>query len=306
MSDFFQSTIKDRIQFKGVGLHNGKNVTINLVPAAPNHGIVFKRTDLKNKNLIPAIFDNVNTSVLCTSIQNEFGASVSTVEHLMGALIGEKIDNILVEVNSNELPIMDGSAKDFVREIKKTGTKAYDSPRKFIKVLKRCEINKDGKSISIEPCENDLIIDFEIVYKNQFIGTQRKSINVLKDDLSPVYNSRTFCLYEEIDKIKKMGLAKGGTLDNAIVIKNDSIINKSGLRYTDECVMHKILDCMGDLMLANHKILGKIQCSRGGHQLTNEMLREFFSNSDNYSIVEFKEKKIPSGRFYTKTVAASA
>jgi len=306
MEDFFQNTIKNKIQLKGLGLHNGKKVTITLLPASPNHGIVFKRVDLKNRNLIPAIFDNVSSSVLCTSIQNEFGATVSTIEHLMGALMGEKIDNILVEVNSDELPIMDGSAKEFVKQLRTAGTKTYDTPRKFIKVLKKCEINRDKKNISIEPCESDLIIDFEIVYKNQFIGTQRKLINVLKEELDPIYNSRTFCLHEEIDKVKKMGLGKGGSLDNAVVIQDNSVMNSGGLRYKDECVMHKILDCMGDLMLANYKILGKIQCSRGGHQLTNELLREFFSNNDNYSVVEFVEKKIPSGRFYTKAVAASA
>ena len=234
MANFFQNTIKSKAQLKGVGLHNGTNVIMNLLPAGPNYGIVFKRIDLKNRNLIPAIFDNVDNAVLCTSIRNEFGVSVSTIEHLMGALIGEKIDNILIEVNSNELPIMDGSAKEFVKQLRAAGIKTYDTPKKFIKVLKRCEINRDGKSISIEPYENDLIIDFEIVYKNQLIGTQRKSINVLEDNLDPIYNSRTFCLYEEIDKVKKLGLGKGGSLDNAVVIKDDSVINKGGLRYTNE------------------------------------------------------------------------
>ena len=306
MTDFFQNTINSKVQLKGVGLHTGNKVKMNLLPAGPNHGIVFKRIDLKSKNLIPAIFNNVDNAVLCTSIRNEFGVSVSTIEHLMGALIGEKIDNILVEVNSNELPIMDGSAKEFVKQLRVAGTKSYDTPKKFIKVLKRCEISRNEKSISLEPHENDLIIDFEIVYKNQLIGTQRKSINVFEDDLDPIYNSRTFCLYEEIDKVNQLGLGKGGSLDNAVVIKGDSVVNEGGLRYADECVMHKILDCMGDLMLTNYKILGKIQCSRGGHQLTNELLREFLSNTSNYSVIEFREKIIPSGRFYIKTVAASA
>ena len=306
MSSFYQKTIKHKIQFTGVGLHSGKEVTMSLIPAAPNHGIIFKRTDLKTKNLIPAIFNNVSNAVLCTNIQNEFGVTVLTVEHLMGALFGEEIDNLLVEINSIEVPIMDGSAKDFVKQIRMVGIKNYDTPKKFIKVLKKCELTKGEKFISIEPNENDLEVDFEIVYSNQLIGTQRKIISVSKDNLDPIYNSRTFCLFEDIDKVKELGLGKGGSLENAVVVKEDKVINEDGLRYNNEFVMHKILDCLGDLMLANYKILGKVKCSQGGHQLTNEMLREFLSDSRYFSIVEFKEKKLPNSPFYSKPVAVSA
>ena len=151
MLDFYQKTIKREIQFKGVGLHNGKKVNMKLVPAAPNHGIVFKRTDLKTKNLIPAVFDNVSKAVLCTNIQNEYGIAISTIEHLMGALYGEEIDNLLVEIDSSEVPIMDGSAKEFIKQIRAAGTKNYDTSKKFIKVLKKCEIVIDKKFISIQP-----------------------------------------------------------------------------------------------------------------------------------------------------------
>ena len=197
MPSFFQKTIKHEIQLKGVGLHNGRKVTMKLIPAGPNHGIIFKRSDLKSKNLIPALFNNVSKAVLCTNIQNQYGVSVSTVEHLMGALYGEEIDNLLVEVNSSEVPIMDGSAKEFVRQIRKAGIKNYDTNKKFIKVLKKCEFVKNNKFISIEPCENDLEIDFEIIYDNLLINKQRKSISLNNDELDQIYNSRTFCLFED-------------------------------------------------------------------------------------------------------------
>jgi len=306
MPSFYQKTIKREIQFKGVGLHNGKEVNMKLVPAAPNHGIVFKRTDLKTKNLIPVVFNNVTKAVLCTNIQNEYGIAISTIEHLMGALYGEEIDNLLVEIDSSEVPIMDGSAKEFIHQIRAVGTKNYDTSKKFIKVLKKCELVIDKKFISIEPHENDLKIDFEIIYKNPLISKQRKSISLSNDNLDPVYNSRTFCLFEDIEKIKQLGLGKGGSLENALVVKEDKILNEGGLRYKNEFVMHKILDCMGDLMLANYKILGKVKCSQGGHQLTNALLKKFLSDSQYFSVVEFKEKKLPNSSFYSRPVAASA
>ena len=306
MPGFFQKTIKREIQFKGIGLHTGKKINMKLVPAAPNHGIVFKRTDAKTKNLIPAVIDNVSKAVLCTNIQNEFGVTVSTIEHLMGALYGEEIDNLLVELDSNEVPIMDGSAKEFVHKIRATGIKNYDTSKKFIKVLKKCELVIDKKFISIEPHENDLKIDFEIVYKNQLISKQRKSVSLSNGDLDSVYNSRTFCLFEDVEKIKRLGLGRGGSLENAVVVRDDKVLNEGGLRYKDEFVMHKILDCMGDLMLANYKILGKVRCSQGGHQLTNALLKKFLSDSKYFSVVEFKEKRFPNSRFYNRPVAVSA
>ena len=306
MPAFYQKTIKSEIQFTGIGLHNGKKVTINLVPASPNHGIVFKRTDLKTKNLIPAVFSNVSKTILCTSIKNNFGVSVSTIEHLMGALYGEGIDNLLIKINSNEVPIMDGSAKEFIDKIRATRTKNYDTPKRFIKVSKKCELVQGNKFISIEPYEDDLKIDFEIVYQNQLISNQRKSISLSNDDLNPIYNSRTFCLFEDVKKIKQLGLAKGGSLDNAVVVKSDKVLNEKGLRYENEFVMHKILDCMGDLMLAGHKIYGKVKCSQGGHQLTHALLKKFLSDSNYFSVVEFKEKKLPDSPFYTRPVAVSA
>jgi len=301
-----QKTLNSKIHFTGVGLHSGIKTKMTLIPAPPNHGIIFKRSDLTNKNLIDATFLNVKQALLCTTIENEFGISVSTIEHLLGALYGEGIDNLLVEIDSSELPIMDGSAKEFVNNIKKIGIKNYDTPKKYIKVKKKFEYRDGEKFITIEPSDNELIIDFEIVYENALIQKQRKKVNLSKDNLEEIYNSRTFCLFEDIDKIKKMGLAKGGNLDNAVVIQDTKILNKDGLRYTNEFVKHKILDCMGDLMLSNYGIFGKIICSQGGHKLTNEFLRKFFLDKNNYTLVEFKESKIPNTSIYSKSLAATA
>jgi len=306
MLNFYQKTIKKEINIEGVGLHNGKAVKVKLIPASPNHGIIFKRVDFKDKNLIPALFKNVSKAVLCTTIENDFGRKVSTTEHLMGALYGNEIDNLLIEINSDEMPIMDGSAKYFIDQIKKVGIKTYDTTRKFIKVNKKCEILKDNKSISIEPSEQGLHIDFRIIYKNQVIGDQKSSINLMNDDLNEIYNSRTFCLYEDVKKIKQSGLAKGGSLENAVVVQDDKILNENGLRCKNEFVKHKILDCMGDLMLSGHTVLGHIKCEGGGHLLTNELLRKFFSNRDNFSLVEYKINKLPKSAIYSDLVAVSA
>ena len=293
MSVLNQKTIKKNIFFNGIGLHSGIDVNLTIKPAKPNTGIVFKRTDIRNNNIIiPNIF-NVSSAVLCTTISNENGVSVSTIEHLMGALFGKGIDNVLIEVDNEEIPILDGSAKFFVNEIEKTGIKISDKPIKIIKVEKKVEYIDGVKSMSIEPNKISLDIDFEIKYENELIGTQRNLINVYEADLTEIYDSRTFCLYEDVEKLKKMNLAKGGSLDNAIVVDNKKIINEEGLRNEKEFVNHKILDCMGDLYLAGYKIVGKIICSQGGHKVTNELLRKFFNDKDNYSLIKIKEKNLP-------------
>jgi len=288
-----QKTINKDITFKGVGLHSGLEATMILKPAAPNAGIIFKRTDLKKNNIIiPNIF-NVSSAVFCTTISNEDGASVSTLEHLMGALFGLGVDNVLIEIDNYEVPILDGSAKIFVEEILKAGIKISSVPIKVIKIEKKIQFIDGNKKISIEPSKVSLDIDFELKYENALIGEQRNLIKVYDSNLSDIYNSRTFCLYEDIEKLKEMGLAKGGNLENAIVVKNNKILNEGGLRNEKEFVNHKILDCMGDLYLAGYKIIGKIVCSQGGHKLTNQLLREVFGNDENFSLIEIKEKSLP-------------
>ena len=302
----FQRTIKEFIQLEGVGLHNGIKVNLTLSPAEVNSGIVFKRTDVDNtKNLIEASYKNVSSAVLCTKIKNSHGVSVSTIEHLMAAFYGEGVDNILVEIDAPEIPIMDGSAFDFVEAIRSVGTEKQNYLRKFIKVLKKVEVKDGLKYISIEPLTKDLIIDFEVVYKNTLIRTRRKEFKLSNGNLNSIYNSRTFCLYEDIDQIKNQGLAKGGSLENAIVVKENEILNEDGLRSRDEFVDHKILDCLGDLMLLGHRVYGHIKTSQGGHQLTNTLLKSFFSNKSYWEFDSLEEKNHKDSK-YSRHIAVNA
>ena len=279
-----QKTINDTIKFQGVGLHNGINVNLTVKPASENFGIKFCRTDVSKENLIEANYQNVVEPVLCTKIKNNEGTTVSTVEHLMAAFFGEGIDNALVEIDSSEVPILDGSASEFVDAIRSVGLKEQKELRKFIKVLQKVEVKEGSKYISIEPLDNDLIVDFEIVYSNPLIRTRRKEFKLSDGDLTNIYNSRTFCLYEDIDFIKSQGLAKGGSLENAIVVKGNEILNDDGLRNRHEFVYHKILDCLGDLMLSGYRIFGHVKTSQGGHALTNKLLLKLFSEKSNWSL----------------------
>jgi len=304
----FQKTIKEPIEFEGIGLHNGIDVKLVIKPGEVNTGIKFKRTDVESdKSIIEANYKNVSSPILCTKIKNSFGISVSTIEHLMAAFYGEGIDNVLVEINAPEVPIMDGSAFDFVTAIRSFGTEEQDSLKKIIKVLKKIELKDKSKFISIEPIDKDLVIDFEIIYKNPLIRTRRKEFKLSSGNLDPIYNSKTFCLYEDIDQIRSQGLAKGGSLENAIVVKDNKILNDDGLRYRDEFVNHKILDCLGDLMLTAHRIFGHIKCSQGGHQLTNALLKEFLSDKSNWKFESFDGKEVDDKEaVYTNPIAASA
>ena len=293
MSILNQKTILKPISFTGIGLHTGKKVEMKILPSEPNTGIVFKRVDLKTNNIvIPNIF-NVSNATLCTTITNNHGVKVSTIEHLMGAMYGLGIDNVTIEINSEEVPILDGSAKKFVELFLSTGFKTCEVPIKIIKIEKEISIKEGQKIISINRSKVSLDIDFEIKYSNQIISNQRNVVSVYQDDLNEIYNSRTFCLYEDIENLKKNGFGKGGSLDNAIVVDNNKVLNKGGLRNELEFVNHKILDCMGDLYLAGYKIIGHLVCSQGGHSLTNKLLRKVFENKANFSIFELKEKTLP-------------
>ena len=302
-----QRTIGKEFSFFGIGLHSGKEIKVTLKPSEPNTGISFLRTDIKKDNIIEALWYNVSSTVLCTTISNQSGVSVSTIEHLMAAFYLEGIDNVLVEIDAPEVPIMDGSAFDFVEAIRLVGTQEQNYSKKFIKVLKKVEVKDGPKRISIEPLTKDLIIDFEIVYKNPLIRTRRKEFKLSNGDLTSIYNSRTFCLYEDIDQIISQGLAKGGSLENAIVVNENKILNENGLRSRDEFVSHKILDCLGDLMLSGHRIFGHIKTSQGGHQLTNALLREFLLDKSNWEFESFEEKeKDNKDSSYIRPIAANA
>jgi UDP-3-O-[3-hydroxymyristoyl] N-acetylglucosamine deacetylase len=288
MLELFQKTISKQVEFKGIALHSGLESIVKIIPADDNYGIVFKRIDLEKNNIIKANFKNVSSARLCTTIQNSFDVNISTVEHLLAALYITGIDNALIEINASEVPIMDG-------------VKEQRAKRKYLKILKKFEFNEGKKFISIEPNQNSLNVDFQLVYSNNVIGKQRNQINFSDKDLFNVYTSRTFCLFEDVEQIKKIGLAKGGSLDNAIVVKNDTILNSTGLRNSKEFVNHKILDLAGDFLLSGYRVLGSITCIQGGHSLSNLFLRTLLKDKSNYSIVEIEESKTNKSYYKTST-----
>ena len=293
MSYLTQKTIKKKITFNGIAVHSGLNVEVCIKPAQPNFGIVFKRIDLKNNNLVYPNFMNVTNTSLNTTVENNFGAKVSTIEHLMGALFGLGIDNALIEINNEEVPILDGSAKVFIEKIISAGIQVSDSPIKLIKINKEVKYVEGERSIVIKPSTLSLDIDFQLKYKNKIIGNQQNKVKVYEDDLNDIFNSRTYCLFEDIEFMNKNGLAKGGSLENAIVVKDKEILNPEGLRNNKEFVNHKILDCIGDLYTTGYRIVASIICSQGGHYLTNQLLRKVFEKKENFSILEIKEKNLP-------------
>ena len=289
MKNVFQKTLSKSVNFKGIGLHSGKNVSINVIPAKDNDGIVFKRVDLVKNNLIKANFANVSSAKLCTTLKNSHGIKVSTVEHLLAALYLADIDNAIIEIDNNEVPIMDGSAKIFLESFKNSEVISLKEKRKFLKIEEKIELIEGSKKISIEPSDDTFEVEFQLNYDNSIIGNQKNTINFDKDNFEDVYKSRTFCLYNDIEKIKKAGLAKGGSLDNAVVVSENEVLNEGGLRNKKEFVNHKILDLVGDFLLSGKRILGKVKCYQGGHELTNKFLRKMFSSD--LDIKKIKENK---------------
>ena len=289
MLEIYQQTLSEPITLKGIGLHTGKKSTLKILPGVANQGIVFKRIDLEKNNQIFANYDNVSSAKLCTTLENKFGTKVSTVEHLIAAFYIAGVDNAIVEIDNEEVPIMDGSAAIFINEIKKQNLKELEKKRKYLRILDKVELMDGERKISIEKGNSSLEVQFELDYKNKIIGNQKNKINFQNNELDEVINSRTFCLYEDIEKIKKMGLAKGGTLENALVVDKDKILNKNGLRNDNEFVNHKILDLAGDFMLSGFRILGNVKCHQGGHELTNKFLRKLLKIKSAFEYVEVKE-----------------
>ena len=292
VNKIYQTTIAKIATFTGIGLHSGKKSEIKILPADADTGIVFKRVDLKDKNFVKANFKNVTSAKLCTTIENEYGIKVSTVEHLLAAFYIAEIDNALVEIDNEEVPIMDGSAKNFLEIIREKGINDLSKKRKYLKVLKNIELRDGSKNISIEPNDGSFEVDFQLNYTNQIIGKQKNFVDFNKTNLEIISNSRTFCLREDIEKIKKMGLAKGGSLDNAIVVDESRVLNNGGLRNEKEFVNHKILDLAGDFMLSSYRVLGSVKCYQGGHLLTNKFLKKIFQDSSLFEIFSFKDFKI--------------
>ena len=302
MLEIFQKTLSKPLEFNGIGLHTGSKSKVTVYPGKEDQGIVFKRVDLKENNLIKANYKNVSSAKLCTTLENKHGAKVSTVEHLLAAFYISGIDNAFVEINCEEVPIMDGSAKDFLESLRKAEIKTLPKKRKYLKVLKKLDLIDGKRKISIEPNNDALEVDFQLNYKNEIIGEQKNTVNFQTDNLDELSASRTFCLFEDIEKIKKAGLAKGGSLENAIVVSKDKVLNEDGLRNTKEFVNHKILDLAGDFLLSGYRIIGKIKCVQGGHELTNMFLRKLLQENSILSIEENPNPIISKDRAIKSTI----
>tara|TARA_X000000950_G_scaffold253769_1_gene317010 strand:- start:1967 stop:2893 length:927 start_codon:yes stop_codon:yes gene_type:complete len=286
VKNIFQKTLSKNICFEGIGLHSGKKVRIKLLPAEEDAGITFKRIDLEKNNLVEAKYYNVSSTKLCTTLENKNGVKISTVEHLLAAIYISGIDNVLIEIDNEEVPIMDGSAKDYLAKFKKLELVEQNKKRKYLKITKKIELETGNKKISIEPNESSLQVEFNLNFQNKIIGKQKNIVDFQNDNLDLVSESRTFCLHEDIQKIKKLGLAKGGSLNNAIVVDENKVINKGGLRNEKEFVNHKILDLAGDFLLSGYRVLGKVICYEGGHEQTNLFIRKIFKNKTSYHFVE--------------------
>ena len=302
MQEIYQKTISKPIRFEGIGLHSGKKSKINILPAKEDHGIIFKRIDLKNDNLVTANYENVSSAKLCTTLENDHGVKVSTVEHLLASLYISGIDNAIIEIDNEEIPIMDGSAKDFLNILKKTGVNTQSKKRKYLKILDKVELIDGEKKISIEPSKSFFEVDFQLNYENKIIGNQRNVVNFQTDSLEDVSNSRTFCLFEDIEKIKKIGLAKGGSLTNAVVVQKNKVLNDGGLRNEKEFVNHKILDLAGDFLLSGYRVIGKVRCYQGGHELTNKFLRKLLISKSSTTNIELNNIVISKNKISNQPV----
>ena len=292
MIDMYQKTLSKTVSFEGIGLHSGKKSKIKLYPAQEDQGILFKRVDLTDNNLIEAKFSNVSSARLCTTLENEYGIKVSTVEHLLAAFYITGIDNVIVEIDNEEVPIMDGSSKDFIDGLKIAKLVKQTKKRKYLKIVDDIELIDGKRKISIKANESSLSVDFQLNYENRIIGQQKNVVDFQTNDLEEISSSRTFCLFEDIEKIKKFGLAKGGSLDNAVVVDGEKVLNDGGLRNDKEFVNHKILDLAGDFMLSGYRIIGKVSCYQGGHELTNLFLRKIFDTPDSFKLIKIDDFKV--------------
>ena len=280
-----QKTLAGVLNFSGIGLHTGNKVKMKLSPAPVDMGIVFRRKIKDSYVNIKAIFNNVKSTKLCTLISDNKGNSVSTVEHILSALYAYEIDNIYIDLTSNEIPVCDGSALEFVNKIEQIGFEEQDSYKRFIKIKKNVEVKNGDKIARVSPFDNTLITT-EINYDHRLIGKQTISL-LLNSKIfqSQICSARTFGFLKDVETLRKNGLALGGSLDNAIVLDDNNIMNKEGLRFSDEFVRHKLLDFIGDISLAGHRILGSFFSSQTGHELNNKLLKKVFESPDNWELV---------------------
>ena len=278
-----QKTLKNRIKCSGIGLHSGAKVHMILSPAAPDTGVVFRRTDLPGQPLVRARFDQVTDLRMCTTIAAGEGVAIGTVEHRLAALSGMGVDNVLVDIDGPEVPVMDGSSAPFVFLIECADLIEQVAPRKYLKVLKPVHVREGAAAASLLPGEG-FAIDFEIDFANRMIGRQTAEFQLepgrFKADIA---RARTFGFVQEVEQLRAMGLARGGSLENAVVLGHDRILNDDGLRYDDEFVRHKILDALGDLYLAGGPIIGRYHGVRSGHALNNKLLKTLFADQGAYA-----------------------
>ncbi len=297
----YQYSLAAAFECQGIGVHCAAIVTMRVHPVPAGHGIIFVRTDLVADGLsveeasIPALYDHVSDATLCTKISNADGVSVATVEHLMAAFNGLGIDNALIEVDAEELPIMDGSSLAFVNLIKQAGILKQIDTKPQIRILKPIRVARGDAYCELLPSEQR-VFDVEIDFENNVIGRQSYSFNLDRDGLTDaVAEARTFCLESDVEKMHKIGLGKGGSLDNAVIVSDDQVLNEDGFRGADECVRHKLLDAIGDLHLAGGMIIGAYRGYKAGHALHNQLLRSLFAQPDVFEIVNtIPNRAIPS------------
>ena len=294
-----QTTLKNKLFFSGVGIHNGKAVSMSIEPGEANSGIVFERTDIKDNNIIKAIIDNVDKTCLCTKIINKNGISVSTIEHLMAAFNGISVDNVKIKINSPELPALDGSSHDYTKKILSSGIEVQNHDRKYIRILKKITVAEENRYISVEPSEK-LSLNISINYPNTIIGNSELLYNHSQDNfVLDLSKARTFTLIEDVKKMRLAGYAMGGNINNAIVVDKYNILNANGLRVDKEFVKHKALDCIGDFYLLGMPLIGLVNTLAPGHKLNQMLVREILSNDQNYTI-ENLETQTLSNQYINK------
>lgn len=282
-----QHTLEKPVTLTGTGLHSGAAVTMTLRPAKAGSGIAFIRTDVADRdNRIPALWDRVVDTRLCTVIGNDAGVTVGTIEHLMAALRGCGVDNLLIELDGPEVPVMDGSAAPFVELVDGAGLRRQDAPRRAIRVLKPVSVTRDGKTVTLTPSDH-AVFSGEIAFAHPSIGRQARAVTLLNGNFRhDLAAARTFGFMHEVEAMRRAGLALGGSLENAIVLGETDILNDDGLRFEDEFIRHKLLDAVGDLYLAGGPILGAYEGSKGGHALNNALLRELFADDSAWTPVD--------------------
>jgi UDP-3-O-[3-hydroxymyristoyl] N-acetylglucosamine deacetylase len=292
-----QHTVERPITIEGIGVHTGKPATITIRPAGAGVGIKFIRSDLEPGISIPARYDSVCATDLCTAIGDASGASVSTIEHLMSALAALGVDNAIIEVDGAETPIMDGSSSIFVDAVEEAGLTELAAPRRFVKVLKKVRVESGPSFAELSPCAKGLRLDIEVHFECSVIGRQRTRFDLTREGYCrELSRARTFGFIKDVERLWKAGMALGASLDNTVAIGDERVLNPEGLRYRDEFVRHKTLDAIGDLALAGMPIIGAFRSYRGGHRLNIGVLEALFADKSAYRIVESATVPVASSR----------